>query len=530
MIRIRTGLAAALLLGLGATSFGALAQDGGTPQRGGTAILALAADPITLNPDVSTNVPDRVIGCVVYQGLLEISDDYKVLPLLAKSWTVSSDHLTYTFELNHAKWHDGQPFTSDDVKYTLLEVSAKYSSIFAGAARAIDSIDASVPDRVVIKLKHTYGPFLFALGCIQGAAILPAHLFRGTDPLKNPATTSLPVGTGAFKFAEWHRGDYIRLMRNPDYYQPGLPYLDQLIGKVINQSTSRTQALEAGEIDFVRSLAASDKATVAANPKLKVEVDDAAPETSLAFINTKHKPLDDKRVRQALFMATDRDFLFKHVFFGVGAVGTMPFSTEINWAANPAIDYRKIYPYDPAKAKALLDAAGVKPDASGKRFDVRIVISATQFPEFQQVAVALKSMWQPLGVDVRIIPLEDATLAKRVFVDGDYDVYLGTYTSYSDPAFGVARTFMTSTIGKVYGNPTGYSNPVVDKLFAEGEAATTLEARGKFYQHVQAILADDLPVLTLRQYKEIDGASKQLYGLLGWAQGNGHWSTAWIAK
>ena len=169
------------------------------PQRGGSVIFTLSQDPTTVNPDVSTNPPDRQIGCIIYQGLVQLSTDYKVLPLLAKSWTASPDGLTYTFELNDAEWHDGKPFTSDDVKYSLLEVSAKYSAVFAPAARAIESIETPTKNRVIIKLKQPFGPFLISLGCIQGAAIMPAHIFRGTDVLKNPATTITPVGTGAFK-------------------------------------------------------------------------------------------------------------------------------------------------------------------------------------------------------------------------------------------------------------------------------------------------------------------------------------------
>lgn len=150
---------------------------------------------------------------------------------------------------------------------------------------------------------------------------------------------------------------------------------------------------------------------------------------------------------------------------------------------NPAVDYHKMYPYDPARANAMLDVAGVK---------------------------------------------RDATLAQSIYIKGDFHVCLFAYTSYSDPALDVARAFVSASLGKLYGNPTGYSNPTVNALFARGEAATALANRGVF--HKQAILADDLPALTLRQYKEIDGASRKLHGIWGHAQGNGHWSTAWMEK
>lgn len=506
----------------------AFAQAAAVPQRGGTAIFTLSQDPTTVNPDVSTNPPDRQVGCIVYQGLVQLSPDYKVLPLLARAWDVSAEGLTYTFELNHAHWHDGQPFTSDDVKYTLLEVAAKYSSVFAPAGRAIESIDTPAPDKVIIRLKEPFGPFLISLGCIQGAAILPAHLFRGTDPLTNPATTTNPVGTGAFKLVEWQRGDHLRLARDPNYYEPGKPYLDEVIGKIITQSSTRLQALQAGEVDFTQYVETSALPALRADPNVVVLQSDSAPNTGLAFLNTQHKPLDDRRVRQALFMATDRDYLFRNAFFGVGQPGIAPFTTEIAWAADPAIDYAKMYPYDPARANALLDAAGVKRGADGKRFAVHMVTYATQYPEYQRVAIALKSMWQAIGVDVSIEALEDATFAKRIWTDGDFDVSFTSYTSYSDPALGIARAFVSSAIGRPFGNASRYSNPEVDALFADGQRATSFAERGVFYKKVQDILAQDLPILTLRQNHEVNAASKNLKDISGHFQGLGSWTEAWI--
>jgi peptide/nickel transport system substrate-binding protein len=508
----------------------ARAQTPAEPNRGGSAIITLSQDPAVANPSLSSNVPDRIVGCIVYQGLVEVTPDYKILPLLAKSWTISPDGLTYDFALIDAAWHDGQKLTSEDVKYSILEVSAKYSAIFAPAGRVIDSIETPAPDRVVFKLKRPFGPFLISLGCIQGGAILPAHLYRGTNPLANPTTTNSPVGTGAFKLAEWQRGDFIRLVRNPGYFEPGKPLLDEIIGKVITQSTARIQALQAGEVDLVFSVPATDLATVRANPQLKVVQSDNAPLSSIAFFNTARKPFDDKRVRQALFMATDRDYIFKTAFLGVGSVGIMPFTTDIGWAANPDIDYRTLYPFDVARANALLDEAGITRGANGKRFAAHIALLATQYPEFQQVAVALKSMWQAVGVDVVIDALEDATYLKRIYADKDFDISLITYTSYSDPALGIARTFVTASIGRPFGNAAQYSNQTVDALFEQGEASTDTAERGRYYRQVQAILASDLPVLQLRQYKDNVAAAKRLNGLWAKTQGNGQWTEAWIAK
>lgn len=500
------------------------------PRRGGTAVIVLGGDPPTVNPDVSTGIPDQLIGCMVYQGLTQISADTEVLPLLAKSWTISPDGLVYSFELNKAQWHDGKPFTSEDVKFSLTEVSTKYGSIFASAGRAIDVIETPAPDRVVIRLKKSFGPFLISLACAQGGAIMPAHIYKGTDVLQNPATTSKPVGTGAFMLSEWRRGDSIRLVRNPAYWEPNKPYLDGIVAKIIPQAAARTHALQAGEVDFVIGyyFQANDEGVVRANPQLKLLPAGFAPSSNLMFLNVNRKPLDDKRVRQALLMATDREFLLKTAWFGQGNVGIMPFNSQVKWAANADIDYRKLYPFDAARANALLDEAGVKRGADGTRFSVRLVYPSDA-PDREQVALAVKGMWKAVGVDVVIDPIERATQVKRVFQDRDFDLTLQGYTTYGDPALGIARTFATAAIGRPFGNPSGYSNPEVDALFEQGEAATDLKERGAFYRKAQAILAADLPVFTLHEAVIMDAATRNLEGVWG-GQGYGLWNNAWLAK
>ncbi len=515
-------IAASLVL-----SGSAMAQ---TPQSGGIAITALNQDPQTVNPDVSSNVPDRLMGCILFQGMTQLTNDYKMMPLLAESWTISPDGLTYSFTLKNVEWHDGKPLTSEDVKYTLTEVSPKYSAIFGPAGQVISSIETPAKDKVVIKLKESFGPFLISLGCNQGAAILPSHLFQGTNPLQNPATSTAAVGTGAFKLAEWKRGDYVRLVANPKYHEPGKPYLEGVVGKVIPQSASQLQALQAGEIDHILLLPPADRAAVRANPKLKVVENDIAPSMNFMFFNATKKPLDDKRVRQALMRATDRDYLLKNVFFDIGDAGVAPITTQISWSANPGIDYRKMYPYDADKANAQLDEAGLKRGPDGKRFTARITTFATQYPELQQAAIAMKSMWQKVGVDVTVETLEDATIMKRVYQDRDFDITLISYTSYSDPALGVARAYSAATIGRSFGNPSGYTDPKVETLFDQGKKAVAYEDRAKYYQEAQVTLAEDLPVIVLRQYRAVDAASQRLQGIWGKYQGNGTWTDAWLSN
>ncbi len=500
-----------------------------TPQRGGTAIFSMVTDPLGFNPATQSNQPDQQVGCILYQGLVQFDHDYKLGPLLAKSWTISPDGKTYTFELNRVNWHDGKPFTSEDVKFSLLEVSSKFHVVFRRAGDAIDTIETPAPDKVVIKLKNSFGPFMISMGCLQGGAITPAHIFRGTDVKTNPATLAAPVGTGAFKLGEYKRGDYIKMVRNPDYFEQGKPYLDAVIGKIIGQAAARTAALKAGEIDMVRNIPTNDKESIQANPNLKFELDDTSANSQMVVFNTRRKPFDNKKVRQALYMAIDRDYIFKNAFFNIGEIGTQPFNTYIGWSTNPEIDYRKMYPFDIAKANQMLDEAGLKRGPDGRRFKVAM-LPIMDYPEHEQAALAIKSTWGQLGIDVTVEGLESATHIKRVFLDGDFDVALEVFNAYSDPALGVVRVWSTASIDKPFGNPSGYSNPVVDDLFTKGETATAYEDRVKFYRQAAAIVAEDMPNGQLRQYRTPDGANKKLHDLWNFSESLGNWERAWLEK
>ena len=499
------------------------------PKRGGTVITTVQADPNVINPAISTSPPDGITGCMVYEALTKVSGE-RIMPLLAKSWTVSPDGKTYSFKLNQANWQDGKPFTSADVKFSLLEINAKYTPAFAPTSgRLIEGIDTPAPDEVVIRLKQAFGPLIRTLSCNQGGVLMPKHVFEGSDIFKNPAIRA-PMGTGPFKLQEWKHGDFLRLVRNDDYWQKGKPYLDSVIVKVVPQPSARTQALITGETDFVSYyiFPTNDLPQVRNNPKYTLTETKIPPSQSMVLINVTRKPLNDKRVRHALFMATDREYLAKTAWLGMGPAAIAPFNSKLTWAANPDIDYRKMYPFDVARANALFDEAGYKRDASGTRFTLHVVFASDEV-NFGGVAVALKSMWKAVGVDLVVDAMDRQIAEKRAFEEGDFDLHLNNYTSGGDPAIGLARIFVTSSIGKTYGNASRYNNPEIDRLFIEAEQGVDQESRGKIYQKIQAILAEDLPVFTLREGTAYDVYTSAIQGLDNDAYFP-TWADAWLKK
>ena len=306
-------------------------------------------------------------------------------------------------------------------------------------------------------------------------AILPAHVFRDTDVLKNPATTTMPVGNGPFMLSEWVRGDHLTFVRNPNYWRAGKPYLDSLVVKIMPDSSARILALQAGEIDFVDEyyFPLSAYKLFSGDPRFDVH-DVSYPSDDLIIFNTRNAPLDKPQVRQALLTALDRDYIHKNVFYDTGSIARSSIDTRIPWAYDPAVDYEKMYAYDPAKAAKLLDEAGVKPGADGVRFSVRLSFD-TGRPEYTSFAQAIQRYWQAIGVKAVLEGAERPVVLKRVYADYDFDATLQNYTTSGDPALGISRLYTTESINKAatFNNASGYSNPEVDALFAKGRDAAS---------------------------------------------------------
>lgn len=499
-----------------------------TPQYGGTLVIAIGSNPETLNPAITTGVEALAVACKMFNGLIYLDRDWNPQPELARSWTVTPDGLRITFSLQpNVKWHDGRPFTSADVKFTMEEVLAKYHPRTRLAFANVEGVEAPDPTTVVVRFKKPYAPFMHQMTC-QEAAILPRHLYEGTDVLKNPRNSDQPVGTGPFRWGRWVRGDFIEMARNDQYYRPGLPYLDKVVVKIIPDAPARVLALEAGEVDYIQSffLLKQEVARLRQNSNVQIKQDTDLPGVFFLFFNTTRRPLDDKHVRRALATGLNRQQMLEQAVFGLGHVARSAIHIGLRWAYNPAVDYTKVFPFDPAKANAMLDEAGYRRGPDGTRFRLRLVYNAAQ-AGFSAMGEILRNNWKALGVDVSVEPVEFQVTLDRVFTKRDYDVSLQPYTTAGDPAIGIARAYVTMNEGRPFTNPTGYSNPKVDELFAKAAATPSREERRTAYFEVQKIIADDLPALVLIDRTEVDAASAKFRGLWQSAEPYDEWDRVW---
>ena len=220
--------------------------------KGGTLNMIVQPEPPVIVTAINQQGPTQFVAGKIYESLLTYTTDLKPQPGLAKSWEAAPDGLSYTFHLqDNVKWHDGKPFSADDVVFSLSDMLPKtHARARVILNKFVESVQAPDPKTVVVKLKSPFPAFMlmFEPGF---APIMPKHIYAGTDYMTNPANQK-PVGTGPFMFKEWKRGEYIKLARNPDYWKPGKPYLDELVFNVIPDAASRAVAFERGSVDVLR--------------------------------------------------------------------------------------------------------------------------------------------------------------------------------------------------------------------------------------------------------------------------------------
>lgn len=473
------------------TSVAALAIAAGAafaePKSGGRIDVVIQPEPPSLMLGIVQNGPTQMVAGNIYEGLLRYDTDLNPQPGLAKSWEVSEDGLTYTFMLHEGvKWHDGAPFSADDVVFSVDEFLRETHPRLRVSLAHVESVTAPDPNTVVFKLKNPFGPFLgiFEVGTMP---IVPKHIYEGTDFADNPMNNT-PIGTGPFKFEAWEQGSYIHLVKNEDYYIEGQPYLDEIYWRVIPDAAARAVAFETGEVDVLPggSVENFDVPRLTAMDGVCSTGDGweyFGPHAWL-WLDTRDGPTADKRFRQAIMYAIDREFAKDVVWNGFGKVPTGPVSSKTRFYSD---DVRQ-YPHDPDKAKELLAEMGYD--------GTPIKLLPLPYGEtWQRWAEAVRQNLSDVGIPTEIVATDVAGWNQKVS-EWDFDLAFTYLYQYGDPALGVARTYISSNIakGSPWNNVSGYENPKVDELFAEAAVAVGADARQEIYDELQKVIVEDVPV------------------------------------
>jgi peptide/nickel transport system substrate-binding protein len=464
--------------------------------RGGTLNFIVTPEPTALIDLATTATNVLKVSPKVTEGLLDYDFKLEPEPSLATSWEISDNSRKYVFHLRHGvKWHDGKPFTSADVAYsiqTLRQVHPRAKTTFANVT------DIATPDpyTVVITLSRPT-PFLIKAFSSSETPIFPKHIYDGTDVLINPANNA-PIGTGPFRFVKWVRGNYIEYVRNDDYWDKGKPYLDRIVVKVINDPAARTVAFEDGSVDLSGDtpVPLSDLTRLKDNPKLEIESRGYEFEAGVARIefNLDNPVLKNPKVRQAIASALDREVIRKVIYYGYAtplASPIIPSSPYYDPTPTP-------YPFNVEHANALLDEAGYPRQADGTRFALTVdPLPIGDLPA--RTAAYVKSALARVGISVTIRSQDLPAYLKRIYTDRDFDFSINGMSNLFDPVVGVARLYTSNNFrrGVPFTNGSHYSNPEIDQLFSQVAEETDDVRRKQLFSQIQRILERDLPDINL---------------------------------
>ncbi|HEY5974301.1 MAG TPA: peptide-binding protein [Geobacteraceae bacterium] len=497
----------------------------GTPAYGDSLVEGTIGEPSTLVPLLASDASSHAVAGQVYNGLLKYDKNLQLTGDLADSWDVAPDGLTITFHLRRGvRWHDGQPFTTRDVLYTYrVTIDPKTPTAYAEDFKQVQSVTAPDPYTVRVTYAKPFAPALAS----WGVAILPAHLLEGKEITKSELARH-PVGTGPYRFKEWVAGQKVVLESNHDYFE-GRPYIDRLIYRVIPDTSTMYMELKAGGLDLMNltpvqySRQTSNLEFLERFAKYRYP---AAAYTYLGY-NLRNPLFTDQRVRQAITSAINKDELIHGVLFGMGQLAHGPFKPG-TWAHNPNI---KAFPYDPARAAALLAEAGWRERngdgilvKNGKPFQFTILTNQGNDARLKTAQI-IQFRLKKVGIDVKIRVIEWASLLTNFIDKGNFDALIMGWTITPDPD--LFDVWHSSKTGPKELNFIGYKNAEVDRLIEDGRHTFDQEKRRRCYWRIQEIFAQEQPYTFLYVPDALPVVSARFRGIEPAPAGIGHNQIKW---
>lgn len=510
----REMLAAAAAAAIAAACSPALPSGGGptggstAPVRGGIARLPIFNEPFPLNPIISNELSSLLVRRSLYSYLTRLDPVSKrPVPDLAKTWEVSPNGLVWTFNLrDDVSWHDEMPFTAEDVKFTFEQIlEPKNTSVERTNYLDMTKIEAIDKYTVRFTLKNP----LMSLPVISGATvgIVPKHLLEGKD-LRTATSfnNEKPIGTGPFKIVSVVPGSHVEMAAYDKFYR-GKPFLDGVVWKIVPDVNARFAQLKAQELDYM-TIEPSQLQGIQGDSRFTL-TEYAAPEYTY-FIPRHGTPIfSDKRVRQALVYGLNRQAILDVAALGKGTlmVGTIPPALK-DWH-NSAL---KPYPFDPAKAKSLLDEAGWTAGAGGMRakggtpLKFEISVDTTSAIR-RQMAVLAQQMYRDIGMDASIKEV-DRQIYSQMLQQKTFELNISNTPHSWDPD--TQRRFYITNGGSNFG---AYTNTKVDDLLNRGVQEVDVEKRKALYRELQEVMYEDVHVVHGYHPTELRVTSTKLKGL-----------------
>jgi peptide/nickel transport system substrate-binding protein len=495
---------------VGTSSSSPSVKSSAKPVRGGHLVFARIADIETLDPTVAVDNPSIWADEQIFQTLYAVAANGQgTVPGLATGYTVSANKLTWTFTLRKGvEFSTGQPLTAADVAFSInrARVSKQGLGYIDGN---IASVSAGSSNTVVVKTVRPWAPLLADLALYVNGVI--PNNFGGKTAT---AFFQHPIGTGPFEFGSWVRGQSLTLVRNPHYWQPGLPYLDSVEFTVVPNANSRLLTLEGNQAQIVDAPPAPAVATLSASSSLEAGI---FPSTLIVVLlpNERYKPMADVHVREAIAYAIDQSAIVKAVLLGRGsrANSILPSGVPYYNPSNPGINYNL------SRARAEL---------AQSHYPHGFKLAFLTDSDYSEVAEVIQQELAPLGIKVSIttVPSSDLFTEQQAF---NYQLSIDDWTmDISDPS--EYATYALDGTGGSYSFFTNYNNAEMSKLVEQ--AATTLNTtqRAKLYNQIQTFADQQLPQIPLYYAPLIYGVSKKVHDFTVTPLGNYPLQNVWLSK
>ncbi|HEX3036368.1 MAG TPA: peptide-binding protein [Thermodesulfobacteriota bacterium] len=483
------------------------------PVDGDWLIYNLSAEPGTLNPITATDAYESTVnGGNIYETLVKRDNKtLKIIPLLADSWKISEDKLTYTFFIKKGiKWHDGIPFTAHDVVFSFQKImdpnvdSPHLKSYYKDVKDVV-----AVDDHTV---RCTYAkPYFLALEFCGGMPLVPKHIFEKGDFNTNPAGRQ-PVGTGPYKFMGWNTGREINLERNENYWGKK-PHIKRIVFKIITDPTVAFQVLKREELDLA-GLTPIQWARQTESESFKEDYEKLSyftPNYSYIGWNLRRPYFSDKQVRIALTHLVNRELILEKILYDLGETVTNPFyinSPEYDKSIEP-------YPYDPRRAKQLLDDAGWVDhngdgirDKNGITFKFEFLIPGGS-ETGEKISTILKEELDKVGIGMEIRRTEWAVFTTRLN-ERKFDAVTLAWSMgvESDP-----YQIWHSSQSEAGSNFVGFENKEADRLIEQARTEFNREKRIELYRKFSRIVHEEQPYTFLFCRKSTVAVHKRFQGV-----------------
>lgn len=465
-------------------------------------VIAVGSNFTTLDPYDANDTLSQSVAKSFYQGLFGLDKDMKVQNVLAQSYKVSDDGLTWTLVLRKGiTFQDGTPFNAQAVKANLDRASSPDSHLKRyNLYKNIAHTDVVDDNTVTVTLKTPFSAFINVLAHPATAMISPAALKKyGKD------IGFHPVGTGPYKLDTWNQTDFVKVTKFAGYWQQGLPKLDSITWRPVVDNNTRAAMLQTGEANLAFPIPFEQAAVLAKNPKLELVTSPSIMQRYISM-NVTQKPFDNPKVREAINYAINRDALVKVAFAG--------YATPATGVVPPAIAYATHYPawpYDPAKARALLKEAGYPDGFSTTLWSSHNHSTAQKVLQFTQQQLA------QVGIKVKLTAMDAGQRAAQVEDKGqkESDVrmfYTGWSASTGEADWALSPLFSTANWPPTLFNTAFYSNPQVDKDLADALKTTDDGQKARLYKDAQDTIWHDKPWIPLVVEKLVSAHSKDLSG------------------